>query len=70
MDLAFLAARSTVRAGEPIPWSRRGSAVCRRASQPPFSSGGPTYGWDDEFYRLDGGRLLITIRPNTVLEIR
>ena len=33
-------------------------------------SAGPTYGWDDEFYRLDGGRLLVTLRPNTVLEIR
>lgn len=33
-------------------------------------SAGPSYGWDDEFYRLDNGRLLITLRPNTVLEIR
>ena len=33
------------------------------------NTGGPTYGWDSEFYRVDGDRLLVTVQPNTVLEI-
>ncbi len=31
--------------------------------------GGPTYGWDREYYRMSGERLLVTVRPNSVLEI-
>jgi hypothetical protein len=31
---------------------------------------GATYGWDGEYYRVSGERLLVTVHPNSVLEIR
>ena len=31
---------------------------------------GPTYGWNHEFYRVDGNRLFVTLQPDTVLDIR
>ena len=36
----------------------------------PMRDSGPTYGWDEQFYRVEGDRLLVTVRPNTILEIR
>ena len=36
----------------------------------PAQSGGPTYGWDREYFRQNGKRLLVTVRPNTTLTIR
>ena len=36
----------------------------------PTQAGGPTYGWDREYARQDGKRLLVTVHPNTLLTIR
>ncbi len=30
----------------------------------------PTGRWDREYYRIEGGRLFVTVRPNTTLEMR
>ena len=36
----------------------------------PVQAAGPTYGWDREYARQNGKRLLVTLRPNVVLTIR
>ena len=45
-----------------ITVTRDGKDVPRR---PP----GPTVGWDEEYYRRSGSRLLVTVRPNSVVQV-
>lgn len=48
---------------------REVSGVRSERGEIPLKGVEPTYGWDGEFYRVDGDRLLVTVQPNSVLEI-
>ena len=45
-------------------WTVRSGRTIRRRDP------GPTYGWEGEYYRRDGDRLLLTVKPNSVVEIQ